>query len=725
MAKLLLFALGTAHLATACQRDPHLLDDSKLTQTFHLVPREAAPFPPVWTDHEEILHTSFSTASIDRWLSYYTHGDHIAGRNKSIAVETVKTWTELGASASLVEYEVFLNYPKEQKLVLNWANGSQYEAQLYEDALEEDETTGYPESRGLPAFHGYSASGLVEAEYAYVGRGHKDDFAALTAANVSLAGKIALTKYGGPFRGVKVRNAEKHGMIGVVMFTDPGDDGPQEAKGQAVYPNGPARQPSSVQRGSVAQINQYPGDPTTPGYPSKPGVERVSNPPNLPKIPSLPISYRDAVPLLKALDGHGVSGKAINRGGWIGGLNATYNTGPAPGVTLSLTNIMGNKITPIWNVIGIINGTNADETVIIGNHRDAWIIGGAADPNSGSAIMIEIIKAFSELLKRGWKPRRNIIFASWDAEEYALIGSTEWVESHLSFLTTTALSYLNLDIAVSGPFPSAGATPELRTLALEVMKKVVYGNGNRTLYDVWHALYQFRPEDNGFTNLGSGSDYTAFLPLGIGALDFSMGGSSTTPVYHYHSNYDSHHWMKTMVDPDFSIHATVGQFITLLGYHLADDALIPFDMETFARNVNYMVRDLVVETMRLDTDSGEIQRRINITALDAAAKTFQTVTSNFAALTASKEFLDNECRVVAANKKLRDVQRLFVREEGLSGRPFYKNALYAPGRDDGYRAQTLPGSTEALQDGNLPLCREWNLWLADRIDEASELLVSV
>jgi N-acetylated-alpha-linked acidic dipeptidase len=240
-------------------------------------------------------------------------------------------------------------------------------------------------------------------------RGHKDDFAALKAAGVKLEGKIALAKYGGPFRGVKVLNAEANAMVGVVMYSDPGDDSAQVAKGQKAYPNGPARQPSSIQRGSVAYINQYPGDPTTPGYASKAGVERVSNPRNLPKIPSIPISYRDALPLLKALDGQGASALKINRGsGWTGGLNATYSTGPAPGVTLSLTNLMDERTTPIWNVIGIINGTNTDETIIIGNHRDAWIVGGAADPNSGSAILIEMTKAFGELMKTGWKPRRNM-----------------------------------------------------------------------------------------------------------------------------------------------------------------------------------------------------------------------------------------------------------------------------------------------------------------------------
>jgi N-acetylated-alpha-linked acidic dipeptidase len=169
--------------------------------------------------------------------------------------------------------------------------------------------------------------------------------------------------------------------------------------------DGPARHPSSVQRGSVVYLDQYPGDPTTPGYPSKPGVERLSDPPNLPKIPSLPISYRDVLPLLQALDGHG---GPIDRGGWVGGLNATYSTGPAPGTTVRLTNYMVDRVTPIWNVIGIINGTNPEETIIIGNHRDAWIVGGAADPNSGSAILIEMTKAFGELMKTGWKPRRNM-----------------------------------------------------------------------------------------------------------------------------------------------------------------------------------------------------------------------------------------------------------------------------------------------------------------------------
>ncbi|CAN9351520.1 unnamed protein product [Alternaria alternata] len=432
---------------------------------------------------------------------------------------------------------------------------------MYEDALSEDDTTSSPQA--LPAFHGYSTSGKVEAD-----RGHKDDFAALTALNVDLKGKIALAKYGGPFRGVKVLNAEAHGMVGVIMFSDPGDDGPQEVKGQTAYP---------------------------------------------------------------PLDGHGKSEESINRDGWIGGLNATYSTGPVPGITVSLTNFMEEKISPIWNVIGTINGTNPDETIIIGNHRDAWIVGGAADPNSGSAILVELTKAFGKLLESGWKPRRNIIFASWDAEEYALIGSTEWVEEHAPWLSATALTYLNVDIGVAGPLPGAGATPELRTLAQDIMKKVEYGK--KTLYDAWHELYMFRPEDNGFTDLGSGSVYTAFLQLGIGALDF-------------------------------------------------DDALVPFDMDTHARNINYWIRELVGETMGMP-DSGAVQRQIKMSNLASAGRRLRQVATDFTDRTSEPSFLDDAARVQKANRVMKDVQRLFVRQEGLPGRQFYKNGLYAPNRDDG------------------------------------------
>jgi N-acetylated-alpha-linked acidic dipeptidase len=324
---------------------------------------------------------------------------------------------------------------------------------------------------------------------------------------------------------------------------------------------------------------------------------------------------------------------------------------------------------------------------------------------------------------------RFSVFASWDAEEYAMIGSTEWVEEYAPWLRDTAISYLNIDIGVAGPLPGAAATPELRTIAQEIMKKVIYNEctllNSRTLYDAWYTLYQFHPEDSGFSNLGSGSDYIAFLQLGIPVLDFGMDASRGSPVYHYHSNYDSYHWMKTMVDPDFSIHATVGRFVTLLAYHLADDVIIPFDMDTFARNINYYVRELVGETMQYGDDYGTIQQQINITELDKTAKRFQQTATSFMDMLNQPSFLDNSTRVKKANKSMASMLKLFVRSEGLSERPFYKNALWAPNRDDGYKAQILPGSMEALQDGDLEKCREWNLWLVGAIDRAARMLGEV
>lgn len=342
---------------------------------------------------------------------------------------------------------VYLNYPVSHSLLLTYPNGSTFTPSLQEEVLSVDETTSYPNS--IPTFHGYSFSGNASAEYVYVGRGQQVDFSRLKALGVELEGKIAIAKYGklgfptifldkrcnvwmqvaestlgGPFRGWKVKNAQENGMVGCIIFTDPSDDGNMtEAKGVAAYPNGPARNPTAVQRGSVQFLSSYPGDPTTPGYPSKQNSPRADKSGSVPHIPSLPISWVDAQPILEALNGYGTAGAKVNRTGWVGAIpGVNYSTGQGSGASLSLSNIMEDKYTAIWNAVGIINGTNQDEVLVIGNHRDAWIVGGAADPNSGSALLIELAKAFGKLLQTGWKPTRTIVLCSWDAEEYGLVG---------------------------------------------------------------------------------------------------------------------------------------------------------------------------------------------------------------------------------------------------------------------------------------------------------------
>lgn len=411
---------------------------------------------------------------------------------------------------------------------------------MTEDVLEDDPTTQLENS--VPTFHGYSASGNVTGSFVYVNYGTFGDFEDLIRANVSLEGKIAIARYGGIFRGLKVKRAEELGMIGCIIYSDPGDDGEiREDKGYKQYPEGPARNPSSVQRGSVQYLSIGPGDPTTPGYPSKPGVPRQPVDGRVAKIPSLPISYADALPILKALNGHGPKASDINEY-WTGntGLEykgVKYNIGPSPdGLVLNLVNEQDYSTTPIWDVIGVINGTIPDEVVVVGNHRDAWIAGGAGDPNSGSAVLNEAIRSFGEALKRGWKPLRTIVFASWDGEEYALLGSTEWVEEYLPWISATSMSYVNVDVGVRSPHFKVSAAPLLHNLLFETTALVQSPNQTvegQSIFDVW---------DGDISPLGSGSDYTAFQDFaGVPSIDMGFGGSPEgEPVYHYHVSTRGH-----------------------------------------------------------------------------------------------------------------------------------------------------------------------------------------
>lgn len=505
----------------ACQRVRH-------EHSTPLKKRDSAPLLASLTPDEDTLVRAISNTSLSEWSYYYTHGQHLAGKNQSMAQWTADRWAESGIASGLVSYNVYLNYPVSHSLRLRDAkNGSVlFEPALEEAVLAQDDTTSYPDR--VPTFHGYSASGNASAEYVYVGQGRRTDFERLLELGVPLEGKIALAQYGGTFRGLKVKNAQAHGMVAAVVFTDPAEDGDTtEAKGHAAYPDGPARNPSAVQRGSVQIVPTYPGDPTTPGYPSKEGVPRTDQFVVTPRIPSIPISYADAIPLLAALDGHGASGLEVNRTGWVGALNVSYSTGPAPGIVLDLSNVMEDKITDIWNAVGIVNGsTYADETIVIGNHRDAWIVGGAADPNSGTAVLVEMAKALGRLVADGtWRPKRNLVLCSWDAEEYGMLGSTEWVEEYLPWLNATAVSYLNIDIGASGPRPRLAATPELHDVAVETMRKVVWMETGRTMFDVWNE------ESQGYIGpLGGGSDYVAFVHNGVGTVSSNLSKQTVAEI---------------------------------------------------------------------------------------------------------------------------------------------------------------------------------------------------
>lgn len=460
------------------------------------------------------------------WSKYYTSGPHLAGKNLSQAEWTRDRWQEFGIKdTSIVAYDVWLNYPKGHRLALLKSKSKnsvkvEYEAKLEEDVLKKDSTSGLKDR--IPTFHGYSASGNVTAQFVYVNYGTVFDFDELVAANVSLSGKIALVRYGGIFRGLKLKRAQELGMVGGVIYSDPGDDGEITAKnGYKEYPDGPARNPSSVQRGSVEYLGVAAGDPTTPGYPSKPGVPRQDPSNELPQIPSIPISYQDALPLLKALNGHGPNvssfGKYWHNVG-LKHLGVDYNIGPSPPeLTLNLVNEQEYITTPMWDVIGIINGTLSDEVIVMGNHRDAWIAGGAADPNSGSAAFNEVIRGLGKALEAGWKPLRTIVLASWDGEEYGLIGSTEWVEEYLPWLSTSAVAYVNVDVGAAGTSFSTSAAPLLDNVLINAASQVKSPNQTtkgQTVADVWNGVIR---------TIGSGSDFTAFQDFaGVPCIDMGF-----------------------------------------------------------------------------------------------------------------------------------------------------------------------------------------------------------
>ncbi|KAI0378098.1 glutamate carboxypeptidase [Hypomontagnella monticulosa] len=673
-----------------------------------LIRKQDTPLSPL-SPEEATLLNAISNTTISEWSYYYTHGAHLAGKNLTMAEWTADRWRENGWNSSVVPYEVYLNYPVNKSLSLTYSNGSTFQPSLEEAVLSEDDTTSYPDR--IPTFHGYSASGSADAEFVYVGRGQQVDFDRLVALSVPLEGKVAIAKYGGPFRGLKVKNAQEHGMIGVIIFTDTAEDGNiTEANGYAAYPDGPARNPSAVQRGSVQFLSIYPGDPTTPGYPSKEGSPRADPSRVLPKIPSIPISYVDAIPILASLDGYGTTGVEVNRTGWVGALNVSYSTGPAPGTTISMSNLMEGGIHALWDTIGIINGTIGDETIVIGNHRDAWIVGGAADPNSGTAIIVELAKAFGKLLAQGWKPKRNIVLASWDGEEYGLVGSTEWVEEYVPWLTETAVSYLNIDVGASGPWPYIAATPELHGISTDVMKKVPWMDTNRTMYDVWLEYTQ-----GSIGVLGSGSDYTSFVHKGIGSIDMGAGGASTDPIYHYHSNYDSYHWMSTFGDPGFLAHKSMSQYLSLLAYNLADRDLIQFDLPNYATQLESYYEDLLstIQSAALDLDTS---------ALLDAIKEFRNGATDVQALQDQAIATNDSGLLTLVNHKYRDFQRGFVSQGGLPDREFFQHLIFAPGIDTGYAATTFPGITEAVLASNASLATEFVQKTADAILIAANII---
>lgn len=711
-----------------------------------------------YEDLQKILLQTPSGDKASEWSKYYTSGPHLAGRNLSQAEWTRDRWEEWGIKSNIVAYDTYINYPLDHRLALLHKSKSindsaeswkvAYEATLEEDVLEEDETTSLEDS--VPTFHGYSASGNVTAPYVYVNYGTYQDFEDLIKANVSLAGKIAIARYGGIFRGLKVKRAQELGMVGAVLFTDPGDDGEVTAEnGYKAYPDGPARNPSSVQRGSVQFLSIAPGDPTTPGYPSKPGVPREDVEGKIPSVPSLPISYAEAIPILKALNGHGPKAADFNKY-WARNMGLSYkgveyNIGPSPdNVVLNLYNEQNYTITPQWDVIGVINGTIQDEVIVVGNHRDAWIAGGAGDPNSGSAVINEAIRSFGKALENGWKPLRTIVFASWDGEEYGLVGSTEWVEEYLPWLSVTNVAYINVDVGVRSPVFHASAAPMLNKVIYEVTALVQSPNQTvkgQTVRDTW---------DGKISTMGSGSDFTAFQDYaGIPSLDFGFGGESkTSPVYQYHSNYDSYHWMSEFGDPGFVYHKAMAQILGLTVAKMSDTHVVPLNATDYAIALNKYVSRIedkfatVGSQQEASTEEEIVSLRARPSGTDikgdpqAFELSLARLQKSIAEMKKAAVNLDAKAAKLAdeanehipwwkwvkkiklmheirfTNNRYKKIERAFLYEGGLDGRTWFKHVVFAPGVWTGYAGAVFPGLDESIDKKDFVNAIRW----ADIID---------
>jgi N-acetylated-alpha-linked acidic dipeptidase len=657
-------------------------------------------------------------------LRILTQAPHMAGtpEDKATAEYVAQKFREAGLETEIVEYKVWINYPLEISVDITAPAGVEMHGPTREH-VEGDPYDGDP--RVVMPFNGMSPSGDAEAEVFYANYGTPEDFEKLEKLKIDVRGKIVLVRYGQNFRGVKAFIAQEHGAAGVIIYSDPYDDGWRRGD---KYPDGPWRPDTAVQRGSVGYMFEFPGDPTTPGVASLPSLAdgaRVSpaQSAQMPKILVTPLSYHDAAPILQNLGGPDSPRE------WQGALPFTYHVGPGP-VRVKMHLKQDFQFRTLWDVIGRVRGSELpDEWVVSGNHRDAWVYG-AVDPNSGTAAMLESVHGIGELLKSGWKPKRTMIFGSWDGEEEGLMGSTEWAEQHASELSASP-AYFNMDVAVSGPKFGASSVPSLKQFIRDVTKAVPAAKGG-TVYEAWQKGDQSEPlstqspaeaigdtrrppaastgkSDVAVGDLGSGSDYSAFQQhLGVPSTDIGSSGSYGV----YHSVFDNFAWFKKFGDPEFIYEQQMARVFGMQALRMADAEVLPYDYEEYGKEISAYVD---AAKKRADSKFGE--RALNFSPVTAAAKNFQDAGAKI--LQKQKIPPRNPTRL---NQALRDVERALLVPEGLPHRPWYRHAIYAPGEYTGYAAVVIPGVNEALDKGDAERARQQLAVLAAALERAAKVM---
>ncbi len=674
----------------------------------------------VQRDVERVLDTKVDPVEMEEWMRVMSATPHHLGsragkENAAYIAQLLQSW---GFAVEIAEYQVLLPTPRTRLVEL--IEPSRFVASLTEDSLPEDPSTSRIEEL-LPTYNAFSTDGDVEAELVFVNYGRPEDYEILERNGIDVSGKIAIAKYGKSWRGIKPKLAGEKGAIGTIIYSDPADDGYGPGD---VYPEGPFKNDSGVQRGSVMDMPTYPGDVLTPGVGATAKAKRLAREDavTITKIPVLPISYRDALPLLSAMGG------AVVPEDWRGALPITYHFGPGPARVHLKVEFDWNMVTA-YDVIARLEGSRyPDEWIIRGNHHDGWNHG-ASDPLSGLVAMLAEARAVATLAREGHPPLRTLIYAAWDGEEPGLIGSTEWVEHHAAELEKKAVAYLNTDGSSRG-FIDIGGSHSLERFFNQVMEDVgdprfdVSVKERRRAFEMIYAdsdklkaEAKNRP-DLRIDPLGSGSDYTPFLQhLGIASANIGFGGEADDGSYH--TLYDTFEHFNKWLDPGLVYGATLARVTGRASLRLANAPRLPFEFQGFAENVALYVneleeladtmRDQTIETNRLIAD-GVYGLALNpektlgppvaqppvpyfdFSPLRNALERLLVAADSYAEATASSATTSGEI-----NRLLFTSERLLTREPGLDGRSWYKHFIYAPGFYTGYGVKTIPGVREAIE----------------------------
>jgi N-acetylated-alpha-linked acidic dipeptidase len=645
--------------------------------------------------------------------------------DKDNAEWILSKFKEWGLDAHIETFNVLFPTPKER--VLEMIAPTQFRAKLEEPALAVDPTSSQ-KSEQLPTYNAYSADGDVIGQLVFVNYGLPRDYERLERLGVSVKGKIVIAKYGNSWRGVKPKVAYEHGAIGCLIYSDPRDDGYFE---EPVFPDGPMRPRDGVQRGSVMDFMRYPGDPLTPGVGATADAKRLrrEDAETITKIPVLPISYGDAEPLLRALEGPMAPVE------WRGGLPLPYHLGPGP-TAVHLKLAFNWDIKPVYDVVFKIPGqTEPDVWIVRGNHHDAWV-NGAEDPTAGQVALLEEARALSTLLKQGWKPKRTIIYCAWDGEEPMLLGSTEWAEYHGQELQQHAAIYINTDANTRG-YLEAGGSHSLEAFANEVAKDI---QDPEKQISVWKRR-QAREIESGTPDerkearqrldlriqpLGSGTDFTTFLDhLGVASLNLGYGGEDNEGIYH--SIYDDFYWYTHFSDRDFVYSRALSQTIGSMVMRFADADVLPYQFTDFADTMRKYddelkkllkdQQDEAIETNQKLDDGiysatsdprhptvppprAEVPPFINFAPLDNAIAALSRSAERYQK--ASAAIRTSNASFAELNQLLLQSERRLLLEEGLPRRPWYKHMIYAPGWYTGYSPKTMPGVREAIEEKRYP-----------------------